>query len=289
MADFSLDHVLIAVRDLNQAARAWTADLGLTLSPGGVHPGRGTHNRLIVFQGEYLELIAFRDGSEGTIRPTMADLLDRREGLYMFALGTDDIGGTVSDLRSRGVDVEDPVDGAREGGDGAPGYTWKSAAIPTGATPGSETFIIQHDNTMTERYAEPPGLFPHPSGATGVRSLVIAVGDAEAAASSWQAVFGLQPPELLEEVADVGERRARLRLRNCHLDFVSPTRPGELSRFLESDGEAPYRLSLLAADLAATVDALGKRGVIATRGVDSDGEYLEVAPEHTSGVLLRFI
>jgi catechol 2,3-dioxygenase-like lactoylglutathione lyase family enzyme len=289
MADFSLDHVLIAVRDLDRAARAWTAGLGLTLSPEGVHPGRGTHNRLIVFHGEYLELIAFRDGSEGAFRPTMADLLDRRQGLYMFALGTDDIGKAVSDLRSRGVDVEDPVDGAREGGNGAPGYTWKSAAIPAGATPGSETFIIQHDNTMTERYREPRGLFQHPSGATGVHSLEIAVGDAEAAASSWQAVFGLQPPELLGELTDVGERRARLRLRNCFLDFVSPTDSGELSRFLESNGEAPYRLSLHVTDLAATADALVKRGVTATRGVDSDGKHLEVASEHTSGVSLRFI
>lgn len=289
MADFSLDHVLIAVRDLDQAARAWTGALGLTLSPEGVHPGRGTHNRLIVFPSEYLELIAFRDGSEGAFRPTMADLLDRREGLYMFALGTDDIDEAVSDLRSRGVDPEDPVDGAREGGDGAPGYTWKSAAVPAGVTPGSETFIIQHDNTTTERYREPPGLFQHPSGVTGVRSLEIAVGDAEAAASSWQAVFGLQPPELLEEVADVGERRARLRLRNCFLDFVSPTDSGDLSRFQESNGEAPYRLSLHVADLAATADALGKRGVTATRGIDSDGEYLQAGPEHTSGVSLRFI
>jgi len=289
MADFSLDHVLIAVRDLDQAARAWTGDLGLSLSPEGVHPGRGTHNRLIIFPSEYLELIAFRDGFEGAFRPTMADLLDRRQGLYMFALGTDDIGCAVSDLRSRGVDVEDPVDGAREDGNGALGYTWKSAAIPTGATPGSETFIIQHYNTMKERYMEPPGLFQHPSGATGVYSLEIAVGDAEATASRWQAVFGFQPPELLEEGADVGERRTRLRLQNCRLDFVSPLRSCDLSRFLETNGEGPYRLSLHVTDLAATADALRKRGFIATWGVDSDGEHLQADPEHTNGVLLRFV
>ena len=147
MADFSLDHVLIAVRDLDQAAHAWTGDLGLSLSPEGVHPGRGTHNRLIVFPSEYLELIAFRDGSEGAFRPTMADLLDRREGLYMFALGSDDIGKAVSDLRSRGAMPRTPSTALARAAMGRPATPGSPQPSPPGrrlgARPSSSSTTTQ--------------------------------------------------------------------------------------------------------------------------------------------------
>ena len=52
-----LDHVLIAVRRLSAAADLYSS-LGFKVTPEGRHPGRGTHNRLVVFGTEYLELIA---------------------------------------------------------------------------------------------------------------------------------------------------------------------------------------------------------------------------------------
>ena len=152
---YSLDHVLIAVRDLERASRTYSGGLGFSLSPEGVHPGRGTHNRLIVLASEYLELIGYRDRSEGEFRPSMTTFLQRREGLYMFALGTGDLDRAVSDLRGKGVAVGEPVHGARQASEGRPGYSWRSAALPPDATPGSETFVIQHDVTMEERYGSP--------------------------------------------------------------------------------------------------------------------------------------
>ena len=187
-----LDHVLIALKNLDRAARTFSDDLGFTLTPEGMHPGRGTHNRLIVFGPEYLELIAVRDPAEAAVRPSMTGFLESREGLYMFALGTDDIDGAVASLRSRGVAIEEPVDGARRNGDGSTAYTWRSAAVSSEATPGCETFIIQHHRTAAERYTEPTEPFKHPNGAVGVDHLAIAVHDAEAAASRWQRAFGLR-------------------------------------------------------------------------------------------------
>ena len=286
MTGFYLDHVLIAVHSLEQAAETFSHDLGFRLTPEGVHPGRGTHNRLIVFGGEYLELIAYRDRSEGVFRPTMTTFLERREGLYMFALGIDDIGLAVSELRSRGVAVDEPVDGSREGSEPSPGYTWKSAAVPTEATPGSETFIIQHDNTMDQRYGEPPGQSQHRNGVTGVHSLEVAVHDAASAASRWGELLDLQPAASTEELPDVDGVQARLRLRNCYLDFVSPTGPGSLAKFLEANGEAPYRLSLSVKYIKDSAAALRPRAV-ELRGPDAP--QLSMAPEHARGVSLRFV
>ena len=283
---YSLDHVLIAVRDLERASRTYSGGLGFSLSPEGVHPGRGTHNRLIVFASEYLELIGYRDRSEGEFRPTMTTFLQRREGLYMFALGTGDLDRAVSDLRGKGLAVGDPVHGARQASEGRPGYSWRSAALPSDATPGSETFVIQHDATIEERYAEPPGLADHRNGARGVHSLEIAVADAESAASRWRGLLGLAQPPASDEVQSIGGRRVRLSLRNCLLDFVSPVRAGDLSRFLEANGEAPYRLTLESGDLASTTGLLRE---LAPDCSAPDGDALSIRPECAHGVPLTFL
>ena len=54
-----LDHIVIAVADLDTAIADFRS-LGFTVQPGGRHPGRTSHNALIVFaDGAYFELIAW--------------------------------------------------------------------------------------------------------------------------------------------------------------------------------------------------------------------------------------
>ena len=99
-----LDHVLIGVRDLDETAAAF-GRLGFTMTPEGVHPGRGTHNRLVVFGPEYLEMISVRDPSEVMLRLDLPAFLQSREGLYMFALGTGDGDATAAAMRASGAEV----------------------------------------------------------------------------------------------------------------------------------------------------------------------------------------
>ena len=54
-----LDHLVICVRDLAQAALDWQT-LGFSLTPTGVHPF-GTSNRLAMFGNNFLELLAVTD------------------------------------------------------------------------------------------------------------------------------------------------------------------------------------------------------------------------------------
>src|ERR1043165_2709951 len=56
-----LDHLVICVRDLAQAAPDWQA-LGFNLTPTGVHPF-GTSNRLAMFGNNFLELLAVTDAA----------------------------------------------------------------------------------------------------------------------------------------------------------------------------------------------------------------------------------
>ena len=286
MTDLYLDHVLIAVRDLTQTASTFRG-LGFTVTPEGVHRGRGTHNRLVVFGPEYLELISIRDASEGLFRPNMAPFLESREGLFMFAMGTQEIGARHLDLRRQGIAIKDPVDGARHPQGGAAGYSWRQAEIDSGETPGCQTFFIQHNQTVEERYVEPPEPTRHANGVKGIHYLALAVHDAEAAAARWQQVFGFATVSTEESPAEHA-RRLRLDLRNAYLDFLSPTQPGPLSEFLDRYGEAPYELGLHVEDLSATAAYLRQQGVSAADPTSLDGKpTLVLDPKHAQGVPLR--
>ena len=285
-AGLYLDHVLIGVRNLESSAGTFASRLGFTLTPEGVHPGRGTHNRLAVFGTEYMELIAVRDPDEGVFRPSLNAFLESREGLYMFALGTTNIDGAVRELKSRGVAVPDPVPGAREAVGGAPGYTWRAATVGRDVTPGSETFLIQHDTAIGERYTVPANPAEHPNGTLGVHNLTLAVRDVQAAAAAWTGWLGL---EIVASATDDGQTaRVRLALANCYLDLVAPTRPGALSEFLDRHGEAPSELGLEVADLDDTAELLRRWVPVAVKSGIGGTVALTVEPEQASGMRLSF-
>ena len=55
-----LDHILIATNDLDDSSEIMR-EIGFELTDKGIHRDRGTANRLILFDGEYLELIGVND------------------------------------------------------------------------------------------------------------------------------------------------------------------------------------------------------------------------------------
>ena len=64
-----LDHVLVAVTDLEAAARAMEQRNGLASIEGGRHPGWGTANRIVPLGDTYIELIAVVDKGEAAGSP----------------------------------------------------------------------------------------------------------------------------------------------------------------------------------------------------------------------------
>jgi hypothetical protein len=64
-----LDHVLIAVTDLNAAGREFEARHRLASVAGGRHPGWGTANRIVPLGDTYLELVAAVDMAEAAGSP----------------------------------------------------------------------------------------------------------------------------------------------------------------------------------------------------------------------------
>ena len=282
MSDLTLDHVLIAVRDLD-AAKDTFERLGFKVTPEGRHPGRGTSNRLVVFGGEYLELIAVHDPDGDLFRPNLPSFLDEREGLFIFAMGTSDVYERTRSVRAAGVLITNPVKGSRQAADGSTAYSWTQAEIDPEAMPGSQTFFIQHDHTIEERYNDPPDPTKHPNGVIGVASLSLAVADANAAAQRWKGVFGM------EGTPDGGSNYAtcvQLGFDNCSLDFCQGADGDEFAKFVERWGEGPYQIVFASKDLDATESLLRGNGV---EGVERCGDSLIVPPESAQGVRMSFV
>lgn len=149
-----LDHILIGVHDLSEADHNYNK-LGFKITPEGSHPGRGTHNRLIVFDPEYLELISIHDSSQGMFRPNLVQFLESSEGLFIFAMGTTDIDAIFAEMQCRGIAAKTPVVGSRHSEDNSIAYSWLQMEIAENTVPGSQTFAIQHDNSFDGRYPEP--------------------------------------------------------------------------------------------------------------------------------------
>ena len=278
MTDLIVDHVLIAVRDLD-AAKDTFERLGFKVTPEGRHPGRGTSNRLVVFGGEYLELISVHDPEGDLFRPNLPSFLDEREGLFIFSMGTPDVHGRARSVREAGVLITDPVKGSRQAADGTTAYSWTQAEIDPEAMPGSQTFFIQHDHTIEERYTEPPDPTNHPNGVIGISSLSLAVKDADEAARRWTDVFGLE--RVSEDAGCV-----RLRFDNSSLDFCQPDGGDALGDFIETWGEGPYRIAFSCEDLDAIESLLNGNGV---ESVEHKGGSLVVPPESAQGVRMSFV
>ena len=284
MTDLRLDHVLIAVRDLTVAKDTFDR-LGFKVTPEGRHPGRGTSNRLVVFGPEYLELISVHDPTGDIFRPNLVPFLEAREGLFIFCMGTSDIQGRVQDILSKGVQVADPIPGSRQAADGSTAYSWTQAEIPSGEMPGSQTFFIQHDHTVEERYTEPPEPTNHPNGVTRIFSLALAVENAEVASRRWIDIFGLERVSEAQ-IDDDSTKRIRLRFDNCYLDFVEPLTGAALSDFLIAYGEGPYEITFGCKNLGATQSLIEANGV---PGLKRDTGYLPVSSESAQGVRLKFV
>src|SRR5512139_3521110 len=102
-----VDHVVVAVRDLDAASATYGKLLGLRPSWRGAHPDFGTANTLFRLANTYLELLA-PDG-DGLVADTLRAYLDERgEGPLALAFGTTDAAVAAATLRARGMPAPDP-------------------------------------------------------------------------------------------------------------------------------------------------------------------------------------
>ena len=86
----TLDHLIVAVNDLEEAEQNYKKILGINPSWRGHHKEWGTSNSLFIFQNTYLELLAATE--EGIGAQLVKNKIENDgEGLMGIVLGTDDL------------------------------------------------------------------------------------------------------------------------------------------------------------------------------------------------------
>ncbi|MBR0664594.1 VOC family protein [Roseomonas hellenica] len=271
-----LDHVVVAVRDLDAAAAGWQA-LGFTVSPRGTHSAHmGSGNYTIMFGEDYLELL-------GVLVPTphnapMRAFLDGREGLERAAFTTDDAAAGVAELQARGIAATGPIAFGRPvtlPGGGEAEARFNVFQWPLDARPGGlRIFACEH---LTRENVWIPALQSHANAVSRIlRVEVLATAPAGAAASMAQ---------LLDRRATAdpdGAQRVPTGSGRADLVFLDRTtlaarHPGQSLAGLPEEGAAV--LVLGTADPAATAAALGLM----------PDAPLFVPATRANGVALRFL
>jgi hypothetical protein len=166
-----LDHVVVAVSDLDSGARAVEERHGLASVEGGRHPGWGTANRIVPLGDTYVELIAVVDDAEASgsdFGSWVGARATAGGSLLGWAVRTDEL-DAVADRLGLAVDAK-----SRKDASGRPLH-WRVAGIPEAvAEPPLPFFLEWGDGTPFPGSAR----VEHPRGAVRIAQLEIA-GDAD--------------------------------------------------------------------------------------------------------------
>ena len=139
----TLDHLIIAVEDLNQAEQNYTKILGTNPVWRGRHESLGTANSIFNFKNTYLELLT-ADGEGLGAELVKNSIEENGDGLAGIVFGVNDMPKTVEELKKEGYAISEPTEG--EGSDDMSEKVrkWGNLFLPPELTRGLFSFIIQH-------------------------------------------------------------------------------------------------------------------------------------------------
>ena len=140
-----LDHLIVAVNDLDEAERNYKKIFGVEPVWKGEHKELGTANVIFNFKNTYFELLSSKGNGLGA-ELVNNSISENGEGLIGQALGTEDIKETRKLLAEKGFSISEPSEGVGENSINKEIRKWKNIFLPPELTRGIFSFIIQHTN-----------------------------------------------------------------------------------------------------------------------------------------------
>ena len=279
----SVDHLVVAVRDLAAAEAEYGSLLCATPTWRGAHPAHGTRNVIFGLANCYLELLAPVDGATEPLATILrAYLAARVEGLFAVALATADIDSTHRALTAAGL-TQDPVTPGEAVSDEGTRRGWRSLILPRDRTRGVSTIVIQHDDAaMVPRAAAMPA---DPSAVFAVDHVVIFSDDIEAALHLWRDVLGIEE-RWRREFPQRGTVNIGLRLGHLTLELVAP-----LGNAAGERGERLWGIAYAVGDCDAAVARVRAAGIATTDVRDGLAPATRIAtvkwPDRVATLLLQ--
>ena len=139
----SLDHLIIAVKDLDEAEKNYSKIFGMPPVWRGEHKELGTINSIFNFENTYFELLA--SNGDGLGAALVDNAIDQDgEGLTGIVLGTNNLKEAHGSIGSAGYVVGDISDGEGSNLGSQAIRRWQNLFLPPELTRGLFSFIIQH-------------------------------------------------------------------------------------------------------------------------------------------------
>ena len=149
----TLDHLIIAVRNLDEAESDYKKIFGINPVWRGNHKALGTANSIFNFNNIYLELLA--ENGDGLGADLINQTLEEKgEGLFGMVLGTDDINMTLKNLKELGYLISNPSEGQGTNYETGETRKWSNLFLPPDLTRGLFSFIIQHTDGSLPKLAQ---------------------------------------------------------------------------------------------------------------------------------------
>jgi len=275
-----IDHAVVMVRDLDQAAANWKR-LGFTVSPRGTHSAKmGSGNYTIMLDPDYIELLGVLVETEHNA-PARAFLAKRGEGIERVAFTAVDSVEGAEEIRALGYEPVGPIDFERpvtmpDGSASAAKFRvfqWPVAEAPGGV----RIFACQHKTRQTVWI---PELMTHANGAKRLRQVLIVSPEPAKDAAHLGRMIDRDIKAEPDGAVAVGSGSDRADFIFLTRDQLGRRYPDVALAGLPERGGAG--LVLATSDLATAEKALGGAAI-------RSGGALCVAPAAANGTLLAFI
>lgn len=168
-----IDHVLLPVADLAQAARHMRERYGLEAIEGGRHATGGTANYIVPLGRQYLELIAVvapEEVKDGHLGARVMQAVRDGKTFVAWALRTTDLDALRQKLSGAGWELPRMAEGSRTRPDGQV-LSWRTQDVEVASEPSAVPFVIE--------WNIPDGLHPGQAGASDASITRVVVGARE--------------------------------------------------------------------------------------------------------------
>ena len=182
----TLDHLIIAVKDLNEAELNYKKLFGLNPVWRGEHKELGTANVIFNFKNTYLELLSANGEGLGAMLVNSA-IEESGDGLIGVVFGVENIKEASKALIEKGFAITDISDGEGRNNSSNELRKWKNFFLPQELSRGIFSFIIEHTEGSLKKLGEYPS-----DSINKLDHLVINTNDADGFIHVYQDIFKIR-------------------------------------------------------------------------------------------------